>query len=426
MKKTLIVLRHELTTTLGRRSFLVVAFGIPLLAILIFAGVTLIKGDSPDSGQAAPHAETFQLEVEGYVDHSGLITVIPQSLPRGHLLAYADEEQAQQALATGDITAYYVIPEDYVERGEMFYVYPDTTSLTSDGQEWVMLRALLTNLLDGNDELADRVWNPVDLEVTSLSPTLQPGIGAEDDCSRPGFGCESNLLVRYLPAFMVVLFYASFMINANLLTESVGREKENQTIEVLMLAITPRQMLAGKIIGLGVAALLHTITWLGTAFILLRMGGQTLSLPQEFTFPASILVWGLVFFLLGFAIYASLMAGVGALVSRLKETTQASFLVLIPLIVGYLVGFIAPMADASQRALPLALSLFPLTAPVVMIMRLTDGDVPTWQLLLTVGLMAVTAYVTVRAVAALFHAQNLLSGQPFSLRRYFGALVGRA
>jgi ABC-2 type transport system permease protein len=424
MRKTLIVLRHELGTTLRRRSFLLVAFGIPLLAILVFAGVTLAKGGSTDSGQATPHTETSQLEIEGYVDHSGLIAVIPQSIPQGHLVAYANEEQTKKALASGEIAAYYVIPEDYVERGELFYVYPDTTSLTSDGQGWLMLWTVLVNLLGGDAKLADWVWNPMDLEVTNLCPEPQPGTGAGEDCSRPGLGCESNLLVRFLPALMVVLFYASFMINSTLLSESVSSEKENQTVEVLMLAITPRQMLAGKIIGLGIAGLLQTIAWTGTVFVLLRLGGQTLSLPQGFTFPASILAWGLVFFLLGFAVYASLMAGVGALSSRLKETTQASFVVLMPLIAGYMVGLLAPMAEASQRVLPIALSLFPLTAPVVMIMRLTDGDVPPWQLLLSAGLMAITAYVIVRAIAAMFHAQHLLSGQPFSVRRFIAALFG--
>jgi ABC-2 type transport system permease protein len=90
------------------------------------------------------------------------------------------------------------------------------------------------------------------------------------------------------------------------------------------------------------------------------------------------------------------------------------------------VGLLAPLAEASRGALPVALSLFPLTAPVVMIMRLTDGSVPLWQLLLSAGLMVVATYLIVRAVAAMFRAQHLLSGQPFSVRRYFGALLGRA
>ena len=424
MKKTLAVLRHELATTLRRRSFLLAAFGIPLLAILIFAGITIVKRESAGSGDAMSSQQTPQLAVEGYVDQSGLIDAISKSIPSGHLLAYADEEQAQQALAAGEIAAYYVIPEDYVARGELFYVYPDTTPLISDGQQWLILRTLLTSLLGGKDELAEWVWNPMDLETINLTQEAQPG--AEEDFSQPSSASDPSPLAPYLPAAMVLLLFTSLMINANLLSESVSSEKENRTIEILMLSITPRQMLAGKIIGLGIAGLLQTIAWMGTVFVLVNTGGQTLKLPPGFTIPASILAWALVFFLLGFAMYASLLASVGALASKLKEASQASFLVLAPLLAGYLVGLLAPLAQATRGALPVALSMFPLTAPVVMIMRLTDHSVPLWQLLLSAGLMVVTTYVIVRAVGAMFRAQHLLSGQPFSVRRYFSALLGRA
>jgi ABC-2 type transport system permease protein len=414
MKKTLTVLRHELATTLGRRSFLFMAFGIPLLAILIFAGITIINREPAGGSGATSSQQMPELAVEGYVDQSGLIDVIPESIPPGRLLAYDDEKQAQQAIAAGEIAAYYVIPEDYVARGELFYVYPDSTPLISDGQEWLILRTLLTNLLDGQDELAEWVWNPVDLKTINLTPESQSGSAS-----------ESSPLGPYLPAGMVLLLFMSLMINANLLSESVSSEKENRTIEILMLSITPQQMLAGKIIGLGIAGLLQTVAWIGTVFLLINTGGQTLNLPPGFTIPASILGWALLFFLLGFAMYASLLAGVGALASKLKEASQASFLVLAPLLAGYMIGLLAPLAEASRGALPVALSLFPLTAPVVMIMRLTDGSVPSWQLLLSAALMGVTTYLIVRAVAAMFRAQHLLSGQPFSVRRYFGALLGR-
>ncbi len=414
MKKTWTVLRHELATTLGRRSFLFMAFGIPLLAILIFAGITVLKSEPSGSGDAAPSQQTPQLAVEGYVDQSGLIDAVPDSIPPSHLLSYANEEQAKRALAAGEIAAYYVIPKDYVARGELFYVYPDTTSLTSDGQEWLILRTLLTNLLDGNNEVAEWVWNPMNLESINLTPETQPIDPSESSPVKP-----------YLPAAMVLLLFTSLMINANLLSESVSSEKENRTIEILMLSITPRQMLAGKIIGLGIAGLLQTTAWIGTVVLLINSGGQALNLPPGFTVPVSILAWALVFFLLGFAMYASLLAGVGALASKLKEASQASFLVLAPLLAGYMIGLLAPLAEATQGALPVALSLFPLTAPVVMIMRLTDGSVPLWQLLLSAGLMVCTTYFIVRAVAAMFRAQHLLSGQPFSVKRYFGALLGR-
>jgi ABC-2 type transport system permease protein len=78
----------------------------------------------------------------------------------------------------------------------------------------------------------------------------------------------------------------------------------------------------------------------------------------------------------------------------------------------------------AHSALPTALSLFPLTAPVVMIMRLTVDGVPLWHPLLAAGLMVLTAIFTMRAVASMFRAQTLLSGQPFSAKRFATALLG--
>jgi ABC-2 type transport system permease protein len=415
MKKTMRILRYELVTTLRRPSFFIIAFIVPVVAVLIFAGIDFFKGrDSDDAEEAAE--PVFELAVEGYVDQSGLIEVIPDDLSPDHLLPYADEEAAREALAAGEISAYYVIPADYVERGELAYVYPHATPLVEDGQEWVILWTLLVNLLDGDMELASQVWNPMDLWSIDVAP--QPEEAGTDDA-------VSEDVARYLPAVMAVLFYVFFMTSANLLLRSVTGEKENRTIEVLMLSVNPRELLVGKIAGLGIVGLLETVVWVGALFAIMNLGGRTLSLPEGFSLPVSLAVWGLAFFLLGFTIYASLIAGVGALTPKLKEASQALMVVMIPLIISYMVGLLAPLAGDPHGTLPLVLSLFPLTAPVVMMMRLAAGGVPFWQLALSAVLMAGTSVVIIRAAAAMFHAQHLLSGESFSLRRYARAILGR-
>ena len=249
-----------------------------------------------------------------------------------------------------------------------------------------------------------RIWNLVwNLESTSIAPQSQPDFASGEECSRPGFACRSNDLVRYLPSILVGLFYASFMASS-MLFNSIGSEKENRTIEVMLLSIHPRQLLAGKSIGLGIAGLLQTAAWLGAIFLLFIIGRQSFRLPENFTFPTGILAWSLVFFLGGFAVYANLMVGMGALVPKMKEAGAANFITMIPLFAGYIVGLLAPIAGATNTGLPVALSLFPLTAPVVMVMRLTDGVVPLWQLLLSAALTYLTAYFTLRMAAAMFHA----------------------
>lgn len=424
MRKTLHVIRQELITTFQRKTYIVIGFVIPVLAVLILAGIRVVQGRSSGGDETQTKAPVeFQMEVEGYVDQSGLVRVIPKNLPQDHLISYESEEQAQRALISGEITAYYVIPPDYVKEGVVYYVYPETKALISDGQEWVMQWTMMVNLLGGDEDAADRVWNPIwNLASTSIAPQAQPDSASSEDCSRPGFACQSNDLIRYLPLILVGLFYASFMASSSMLFNSISSEKENRTIEVVLLSIHPRQLLAGKTIALSIAGLLQTVAWLGAIFILFKIGVQTLSLPENFSLPTGILAWSLVFYIGGYAVYASLMAGAGALVPKMKEAGGANFIAMIPLFVAYMVGLISPIAGVTNESLPVALSLFPLTAPVVMVMRLADGIVPLWQLLLSAGLTYLTAYFSLRTAAVMFQAQNLLSGQPFSISRYLRAL----
>jgi ABC-2 type transport system permease protein len=166
------------------------------------------------------------------------------------------------------------------------------------------------------------------------------------------------------------------------------------------------------------------VVWSTAGLLLLRVSGQSLGLPDSFQLPVSILVWGVVFFLLGYGLYGSLMAGLGALVPNLKEATQATTVMVIPMIIPLM--FISALINDSNGLLAVSLSLFPLTSPVAMMTRLAAGPVPVWELAVAVVLLSGAIVLAVRAVAGMFRAQTLLSGQAFSVKLFFLALAGKA
>jgi len=137
------------------------------------------------------------------------------------------------------------------------------------------------------------------------------------------------------------------------------------------------------------------------------------------------LAWGIIFFILGYAVYASLMAGLGALAPNMREASQVTIVIMLPLIIPL---FFSSSVFVSDPNGPIAtvLSIFPLSAPVAMMARLASGGVPAWQLVLTAFLLAVTAVLIVRGVAGMFRAQALLSGQPIKIKTYLQALLGRS
>lgn len=413
MKKIWLVLKNEVFTIVSRPSFWLALFGLPLAGALVFWGVGVINkntGASETVNQVFSGPQDFR--PEGYVDLSGIIQFIPESIPQGSLIEYSDEASARIALQAGEISAFYILPSDYLQTGQIIYVRPDVNPLSSSGMqssrfEWVVQ----VNLAGGDEFFANLVNGPLEVEDHSLAT-----VAALD---------ENNPIAMWTPYAITILFYLLIVGSASLLLSSISKEKENRVMEVLLTSTTPRQLLTGKIIGLGIVGLGQTIFWFGTTFILLNISGRTFSLPSSIHLPPSLLAWGLVFFLLGYAVYASLMAGLGALAPNLREASQATFIITLPLMVPLLLSNTV-LTMAPNGAIAVALSLFPLSAPVAMMARLAGGGIPLWQPVMAAILLAGTAVLIVRLAAGMFRAQALLSGKAFNLKAYFSALAGKS
>lgn len=413
MKKTMIVLKNEIITLLSRPSFWLTTFGIPVIAWLIFSLVGRInQNSSTSSAISGIFNGPAEMRPEGYVDLAGLIKNIPPSFPPGALLSFEDEEAARAAMGQDKISAFYIIPADYLEKGQLFYMREDFNPLASSGGQSTMFQWVLqVNLLGGDSMLASIVNGPLEVQEVALAPTTQASL--DDD----------NPMAFMLPYGITLLFYFLIMGSSSLLLSNVSKEKENRVMETLLTSLTPTQLLTGKIIGLGLVGLLQTVLWLGTAYALVNLSGQVFSLP--FKLPGLLLTWGIIFFILGYAVYASLMAGLGALAPNMREATQVTVVIMLPLIIPL---FFSSSVFVTEPNGPIAtvLSIFPLSAPVAMMARLVSGGVPAWQLVLTAFLLVVTAVLIVRAVAGMFRAQALLSGQPIKVKTYLQTLLGRS
>jgi ABC-2 type transport system permease protein len=413
MKKILIVLRNEIITIITRPSFWVGALGLPLVAGLIFVIVGAVnKSASASQTISQVFSGPEEMLPEGYVDLSEIITAMPESVPPGTFIQYTDEPAARSALEAEVISAFYIVPEDYLKSGIITYIRPDFNPIASSGNRsdkftWVVE----VNLLNGDWFLANLVNNPLQVEEISLEPT-----NLQFEATSP--------MVYFIPYAVTLLIYMLIITSSSLLLGNISKEKENRVIEVLLTSVTPRQLLTGKILGLGILGLGQAVLWLGTSYLLLNKSSQVFQMVAQINIPFSFLAWGIVFFLLGYAVYASLMAGLGAMAPNLREASQTTFVVMIPLLIPL---FFASTVFAEDPHGPIAtvLSIFPLTAPVAMMSRLASGGVPVWQPWLAAVLTLGTAVFIVRAVANMFRAQSLLAGRGFNVKVYLRALVGK-
>ena len=407
---TWLVLRQEVISTVTRRSFLLTAFGIPLISALLFTAASLVNRSAPDAvSRIMNPGQPGTAVPEGFVDYSGLIKIIPENITEEDLQSYPDRESAELALLSGEISAFYLVPEDYLQHGQIQFTSGEINPMDAFNRGSLIDKVLQLNLLDGDSQLAAMVTNPFELQVMVLNPSTRIA--------------QNTPLAFFIPYIVMLMYYMLILMSAGFLVSSINKERESRVLEIMLVTITPRELLSGKFIGLGLIGLLVNILWVGTAYVLLVLSGSTFQLPAEFQLAPHILLWGLVYFLLGYAVYASLLGAVGALVPNLRETSQATMVVILPIIIPLM--FISVLIQQPNGLLAIGLSIFPLTAPVTMMLRLSITSVPGWQLMLSVLLMLLSAVFILRVVARMFHAQTMLSGQPMNLKYIYRLILGR-
>ena len=390
MSKTIIVMRHEFMTLITKPSFWISLVGLPLFMGVIMAVSILGSGAATAATLASRQNRTT---VQGYVDHSGLI----QAMPEGAVFqAFPDEAAARAALTSGDVQGFFVVPQDYLASGNVTYISPEFSPLDSPTGQFE--RVLRYNLVGGDEAELARATTSVNVQQeAALAPSDAKG----------GTGLPFPLL----PMFAGILFMIVMISASSYLMQTVSSEKENRMVEVLMSSITPRQMLAGKIMGLGLIGFIQLGLWLLSSLSALAYIPAAANLGSV---SASSVVVAVIYFVFGYFIYASLMGGLGALMPGTREAAQYTFFILLPLIIPMYLN--TALLYEPDGPLAVVLSLIPFTSPVVMVMRVMATDVPLWQIVAGIALLAITVVIVLNLVARLFRAQTLLSGSKPSLK----------
>ncbi len=406
MRNTWIVLKHEIRTTLAKRSFWFTTFVFPLLILALTLLPQLLAGSAIESSQQGlltpAMAGLEQHPTIGYVDASGLVQAIPPDLPPGLLQRLDNETDALAAMQLGQMLQVYLVPADFMQRGEIVVIPSQYSPLVNPSSYDVMEYVLYYNLL-GDADLARRVIWP----GASAPQVLLLGPEAS---SRPA----SNASLGLSFAVMFILFFI-ITLSSGYMLQSVVKEKENRTTEVLLLSLSPVQLMLGKILGLGCLALLQMTIWLGGGLLVMGQQVSPLGGLEMPSLPPGFVVITVLYFLLGYLLYAAALGALGALSPNLREGSQYTFMLILPLVAPILLNTV--FVQAPNGALATVLSIFPLTSPTAMPARLVSTAVPGWQIGLGLTLLVAATLAFVLLSARFFRADTLLSDATLSWQR---------
>lgn len=252
-------------------------------------------------------------------------------------------------------------------------------------------RALAALRRSGADPAdAQRILAPPPLAVTKLD---------QDADARTGFAFVA-----------LIIMYGQLLIYGVMVASGVVEEKASRIVEILLATIRPRELLAGKVLGIGLLALGQLLLVGVVGLALASVSGQVDVGARELSALPVVLAW----FVLGFGLYACAYAMGGALVSRQEDINSVTTPITMVVLASFFLGFQA--VREPDGPLAQVLSIVPLSSPLIMPVRVIGGNVPAWEVILSVALSLAAIVVVIVLAGRMYGAAVLRTGGKLSLR----------
>jgi ABC-2 type transport system permease protein len=196
--------------------------------------------------------------------------------------------------------------------------------------------------------------------------------------------------------------------------QGVLEEKSSRVVEVIVSAATPFELMIGKLLGIGAAALTQFGLWLACIVALTAPGliASMVAMPEGFGIPTISIVqalYVLVFFVLGFFVYSTMYAAVGAAFNSVQEAQQLAtiptFAIISPLL------FLLPVLNDPAGALAVVTSMVPIMSPILMPLRIAIEMPPAWQVWLSIAITAAFVWLMIGVCARIYRVGILMYGK---------------
>lgn len=399
MNKLLTVARHEFKKTVANKAFIIITILGPflILAVTILPGLLAMKQNGGTGGKPLL-VKTGSEMVWEYLE--------PTLLATGYESKRVDSlEDAKDEVLAGNYPGLVEVPAGWPDEASRFY--------SKTGTE-IYVYSTVESVLDG---LATQLhMSEIGLSAEDLSKLLsKPGLTVMK--LNPDKGEIEKSEMDYISVLMAsmafsMLLYMTVLLYGQMIGRSIVLEKTNKTVEIMLSSVSSRQLMYGKIIGLGMAALLQYGVWMAMAGIAIKFIGPSLNLSMPETLSISNMAWLIVFFLLGFFLFSSAYAAIGAAAEDEQNMAQLAW----PFIIFLMIPMFTATSIVNNPSGPFAtiLSLFPLTSPMVMLIRILVAT-PGWiEIALCIIILIASIVGAGNLAARIFRTGILMTGKKFT------------
>ncbi|MGG1290965.1 ABC transporter permease [Bacillus smithii] len=402
MNKFWMMLVHTYGTKLKTKSFIVTTI---ILVAAIFLMANINKIISYFDGHEVKHIAV--LDESNGVIFAPLKTSLAAVDKDIKLEKSGDDETAlKKQVSEGKLDGYLVLSLDERQLPKAVYRSESSDSNTADrlknALQTVKGQMVAGKLQLTSDKLA-LLNSPVSFEKVPLDRKAQ---------SKEQQGAASALVY-----VLLIAIYMSVLMYANMIATEVAVEKSSRVMEILISSVSPIKQMFAKILGVGLLGLTQIIIAIAAGVLALQTNSEVLSFIKHFhisSMAASTIGYAIVFFLLGYFLYATLAALLGSLVSRVEDIQQ----MVLPMTLLVVIGFMVSMYGMNQpdAAFVTVASYIPFFTPMIMFMRYGLLGIPTWEVLVGIAIMIVSIIILAVMGARIYRGGVLMYGTSSSLK----------
>ena len=412
MKQFGVILRFEMGNYLKNKTFIgVTVFLVLALAILLFFPriAALFKDDGEPAADAGDGRDrpVMLLDASDEDDENALLQAFSAAFPN-YDVRLADAGDIESAIADGEAECAFVL--DGLDR---YTYYVDDLSLYD------------TNT-DTADEVLGQVYKLAAMTAVGLTPEQAADILSfqpEHTVQTLGADQGQNFFYTYL---MILALYMAILLYGQMVATSVATEKSSRAMELLITSAKPVSMMFGKVIAACLAGLSQLVCVFGTALLFYRLNrsawGGNMLMGMLFDMPPALLAYMLLYFVLGFFLYAFMFGAVGSTASKLEDINTSVLPVTMLFIVGFFVVISAMSSGTVNSALMKIFSYVPFTSPMAMFTRIAMSTVSWVEIALSTLILAASVIGIGVLAARIYQVGVLLYGSRPKLGDIFRSL----
>lgn len=411
MKQFFIIFKHELSQYFKNKMFVITT----LILILAVSGFLFAPriGEIINKSKSAETSEEKKSEVLVKSDNTNLEKLLPAiaaSFPQQNVKITNDSvDEIKKQIKEQSVEFAFVLSSDLKS-----YTYLANVSALQDPNLNTMdnlLKTLYSHVYlkkhGLNDNQIAEVQNP------NITHTIE-------NISEDG---AKNFWYAYV---MVIVLYMVIIMFGQKVAMSVVTEKTSRAMEVLITSASPAALMFGKILAASVAGIIQITAVFGSAFISYNINKSYFDtnaiINTLFNFPASLVGYLIIFFLLGFLIYSFLFGAMASTISKIEDLSSVVILIQIIFAAGFAISTNAMTSGDVNSELMKGLSLFPLTSPMAMFTRIAMSEVPGLEILLSVAFLILATILIGYIAAKIYRVGVLMYGTKPTLGKIIKAI----